>query len=238
MKISAEQLLAEFEELIRSMPPREKLHHFDLEIQDWLGRASALVDQWDPLKSPFFELDIGKIHKFFGSQNEDGIRGVQRTLFQARHDLRMKTVGPLSIALSQGGIFDYFDEIRKIIEEATIDLLFVDPYLDAEFASRYLPQVKAGVSIRLLTQKRVQALVPAVELLRQQNNCLIEVRTSPNLHDRYVFIDRLSCYQSGASFKDGAKKTLTTLTQIVDAFPAILTAYEQLWTLGEVASVA
>ena len=62
-------------------------------------------------------------------------------LHQARHDLRMKTVGPLSVQIPDGKPFDYFDEIRKITQMASSDLLFVDPYLDAEFVSRYLPQI-------------------------------------------------------------------------------------------------
>ena len=51
----------------------------------------------------------------------------------------------------------------------------------------------------------------------------------PNFHDRYVFVDRGACYQSGASFKDGAKKAPTTLTQITDAFGPMLKTYEDLW---------
>jgi hypothetical protein len=47
-------------------------------------------------------------------------------------------------------------------------------------------------------------------------------------------VDGLSCFQSGASFKDGAKKAPTTLTQITDAFTAVLETYEQLWTKSEV----
>jgi hypothetical protein len=49
-------------------------------------------------------------------------------------------------------VFDYFDEIRKIIQLAKRDLLFVDPYLDADFVSRSLPHVGSGVAIRLLAR--------------------------------------------------------------------------------------
>ena len=51
--------------------------------------------------------------------------------------------------------FEYFNEVRTIIEGAKVDLFFVDPYLDAEFADRYLPQVSSGVLIRLLARERV-----------------------------------------------------------------------------------
>ena len=91
------------------------------------------------------------MHQFHGQMARDaqeGLRKILTLLHQARHDLRMKTIGPVNAAMGHGRVFDYFDEIRKIIEPAKQDLLFVDPYLDAEFVSRYLPHVTAGVSIR------------------------------------------------------------------------------------------
>ena len=72
----------------------------------------------------------------------------------------METVGPTNVAVSSAMVFDYFDEIRKIIEMAKNDILFVDPYLDAEFVSYYLPHVTPGVSIRLLTREKLQTLSP------------------------------------------------------------------------------
>jgi hypothetical protein len=57
-------------------------------------------------------------------------------LEEARSNLRYHTLGPVNSAIGQGEVFDYFDEIRKIIELAKTDLLSVDPYLDTEFVSR------------------------------------------------------------------------------------------------------
>ena len=51
----------------------------------------------------------------------------------------MKTVGPLSVAIDAKKPFDYFDKIRKITSTAREDLLFVDPYMGADFVSQYLP---------------------------------------------------------------------------------------------------
>jgi len=125
-------------------------------------------------------------------------------------------------------------EVRKILEVARQDVLFVDPYLDAEFVSRYIGHVASGVTIRLLASEKLSTLLPAVKLFVQQTNASIEVRSATDFHDRYVFIDRSACYQSGASFKDGAKKSPTTLTQITDAFSAVLQTYEVLWSSSKV----
>ena len=156
-------------------------------------------------------------------------------LFQARHDLRMKTVGPISVAISGGRPFDYFDEIRKIMEMASKDLLFVDPYLEADFVSRYLPQVNEEVTVRLLASKKISSLVSAVEIFVEQSGLRVEVRSATSgLHDRYVFVDGARCYQSGASFKDGAKKSQTTLTEITDVFEPVFQTYQRMWGDAEV----
>jgi hypothetical protein len=130
----------------------------------------------------------------------------------------------------------YFDEIRKVIELANDEVLFIDPYLDAEFISRYLPHVRAGVATRLLTSDKgkLTQLLPAAELFSQQSGRVVNVRSTNGLHDRYMFIDKRSCYQSGASFKDGAKHAPTTLTQITDAFDAVWHTYDKFWNAAKV----
>jgi hypothetical protein len=63
---------------------------------------------------------------------------------------------------------------------------------------------------------------------RQKKN-KVEVRSTNNIHDRYVFVDKLTCFQSGASFKDGARNAPAVITQIVDAFAPTLKMYEDIW---------
>jgi hypothetical protein len=233
MAITQEQLLAEIEDLLRTLPPRQQIAHDSPEILSWLGRASAVLQAWDPIQGlvgPY----LGQMRHYHSVQIDQGYKALVTVLHQARYDLRMKTVGPLSVAIPHGGFFDYFDEIRKVIEGARQDLLFVDPYLDAEFASRYLAHIAKGVSIRLLAREKLKTLVPAVEAFAKQAQQKVEVRSANAFHDRYVFVDNVACYQSGASFKDGAKTAPTTLTQITDAYAAIRQTYDDLWRTGNV----
>jgi hypothetical protein len=228
MALTDAELLAEVENIIRTMPER-----FDLDEPDifsWLGRARAVIRKWDQWKAIDFDIAVNSLHHSLAIVAHDAKRKVQTFLHEARHDLRLKTVGPLTVAVDQGARFDYFDEVRKLIETAKSELLFVDPYLDAEFVSRYLVHVAQNVRVRLLTRECLLTLLPAVDAFRQQHKLAIEVRSAPGFHDRYIFVDGVSCYQSGASFKDGAKKAPTTLTQIVDAFPAMLATYELIWS--------
>jgi len=229
-----EELLGEVEDILRTMPPRETLRHPSDENFAWLGRVSAFIEAWDLPKCIPLGLAMDQFHGQMAREAQEGLRKILTLLHQARHDLRMKTIGPVNAAMGHGRIFDYFDEVRKIIEPAKQDLLFVDPYLDAEFVARYLPHVATGVSIRLLARERIPTLLPAVDLYAQQSGAVVKARSAAGFHDRYVIVDRAACYQSGASFKDGAKAAPTTLTQITDAFPVVLQTYEDLWNQAKV----
>lgn len=229
-QIDSVQLLAEIEDVIRTAPPQLTLHHVEPEALGWLGRAASLIRRWDTTKGILFDSEIRQLHAGRTFDPASAAAGIFTALHEARHDLRLTAVGPLSVALKHGAVFDYFDEVRKVIGSAQKELFFVDPYLDSEFVSRYLTQVATSVSVRLLGRRGIASLMPAVGLMREQARCSIEVRSSPSLHDRYLFVDGLTGFQSGASFKDGAKTAPTTFTEITDALPAVLSTYEALWS--------
>lgn len=232
MPLTKEQLLAEVEDLLRNAPTRLDILGNTESGMSWLGRFSAVIRAWDYTRST--EVLVVQQELTMASQSVNGYRRMLTLLHEARHALRMETVGPLSVAVAHGEVFDYFDELRRIVEMAKQDLLFVDPYLDAEFVSRYLSHVSKGVTVRLLAREKLLTLLPAVDLFAKQSGLTIQVRSAPHFHDRYVFVDHNACYQSGASFKDGAKSAPTTLTQITDAFAAMSQTYEGLWSNAKV----
>lgn len=227
--VTDEQALSAIEGVIRSMPAAETFHHDDAETLIWVGAASAAIQCWDNIiGKATWETAVGSLHarSFVGSPPEVTMK---RLLYQAHAELRQRSIGPVSVAIGKGEVFRYFDNLRKIIQEASEDILFVDPYLEAKFVSNYLPYVKAGVQIRLLTQKRMSELLPAVEHFSKENSADVFVRKATDLHDRWVFIDKRKCFQSGASFKDGAT-SVTTISQVTDAFSALQMAYDQIWS--------
>lgn len=233
---SLEQLLAEIEDLVRSIPVRTTFRLDSGDHFSWLGRFAAAIERWNPGKGMTVHGAIGRLQKPMALDSNAGYREILVLLHQARSDLRMRTTGPTNVAISQGNVFDYFDEIRRTIQFSIEDILFVDPYLDADFVTRYLHHVKQGVSIRLLTSDtKLGTLLPAIDLFAQQTNQAISVRSNNGLHDRYLFVDRSNCYQSGASFKDGAKNAPTTLTQITDAFVPVWQTYEAKWQSAKIA---
>ncbi|MEO8097698.1 MAG: hypothetical protein ABI811_08345 [Acidobacteriota bacterium] len=248
--MTKEQLYAEIEDIIRTMPSQTTIREQNGQNSAWFGRAFAAIEKWSPFEGPLANfyysqfLRDGKMQGMLplaesnqsadSSPTSTGLTKLVTLLHKAHSSLRFDTVGPATLVVPHKMVFEYFEELRKIITLAKQDLLFVDPYLDADFVSRYLPHVDRDVSIRLLAREKLPSLRSAVEIYFQQTGYGIQIRSAPHFHDRYVFVDRVSCYQSGASFKDGAKSAPTTITQITDAHTAVLQTYEEIWASAQV----
>ena len=120
-------MLAEVEDILRTMPPRPTIRHELDENVAWLGRAAALVTAWGPLRAIDFQGYIRRLHGLDAHDSTPAFRQMVTMLHQVRHDLRMRTIGPLSIVVGQGMVFDYFDEMRKILENPEAGRVFCGP---------------------------------------------------------------------------------------------------------------
>ena len=233
LPLKKEHLLAEVEDVLRSMPPPSAFGRGEMEPFAWLGRAMAVLQRWSASNAMQVTGAADELRDDNMSRVSKGYVAVLTMLQQARADLRLD-VGPMATVVDHGAVFDYFDEVRKILQTAKTNLLFIDPYLDADFVPRYLAHVGGGVSIRLLTEKKLTTLLPAVDMFVAQHHVPVAVRSCGGLHDRLVFVDRSSCYISGASFKDGGKNAPALLAQILDGFGALASIYEAKWAAGKV----
>lgn len=224
--MDATDIVTEIEDVIRTMP--DPYYAWGApEHYDWLGRARAVLS----LQEVGLSIEArALIPQSLEGRATDHARGQLVVLLQnAKHSLRMRAVGPMSLAVNKGMVFDYFDRLREIIESARNDLFFVDPYLDADFVSRYLPYVSQSVSVRLLARERVKTLAPAVEAFRAQHGGSFVVRSGSGFHDRFLFVDGQRGVQSGASFKDGGLKTPAVLLELSDARSHLLEIYNNIW---------
>lgn len=229
VKLDPKDIIAEVEDLIRTMPDLANGWD-DAEAVDWLGRARAILTISQLGVTAEAMIAINQASSVDMRSSWTGKTTIRVLLNQVRHSLRMQTVGPLAVAITKGMVFDYFDGLKKIIEEARSDILVVDPYMDAEFVSRYLPFVSKSTAIRLLASKHVATLGPAAALYGQQSQLNVEVRKASSLHDRFIFIDGKRGFQSGASFHQGGVNAPTTLTEVTDTFAAVRAIYEDFWS--------
>jgi hypothetical protein len=231
-KPSNEALLQEITEVLRLMPPWGTMEATQ-EIMAWMGRASGAMHLWDRTRSTvWFTQHMTDMRSSTSHTHYQGWMAAAAMLHQAKAELQMASRGPAALAFNSGDVFDFFDEVRKQIETAKQDLFFVDRYLDADFVSRYLPHVSKGTTVRLLARDKIPVLLPAVELMATQHGMNIQVRSSQKFHDRFLFVDKVEAYQSGASFKDGARSSPTTFTQLLDAFDGVFSTYDQFWSEG------
>lgn len=128
--MTKEQLLMEIEDVIKTMPPPGTIRHDTQENHAWFGRASAAIEKWNPSKSGLVRehLDL-----FFSNGHIRatgfGLSKLLALLHQAQNDLRMETTGPVSVSVAHKMVFDYFDEIRKILELAKPRRTFRRPLL-------------------------------------------------------------------------------------------------------------
>lgn len=240
MPISAEQCVAVLRDLLANRPADT----YAAEALDWFADVAGTVSAYDQVKAVPLNMLLGQIAQvaamnvFAGDARHNA---VMRFYMEARAVFRALQLGTNAYTTAQierGEVYNYFEELRQLIRAAEADILFIDPYIDAEFVERYLPQIPAGVSVRLLTSAgRVGSLAPALTLYRQQHQGVqVQLRTMPNqsIHDRHLVIDRRDVWQSGASFKDGAKNAPTTINQIVDVAAAMIAAHEENWNRATV----
>ena len=227
MALSPEQLLAELGDLIRTLPPASDLAKAD--VTAWTGRACAVMHQWDPRQAVSFDSAVRALGS--GNWNLIGpaLKDIPSLLHRARYDVLLKSGNSGTKVVDKGEVFDYFDELRKVVQQARTALLFVDPYANEDFVASYFPFVPAGVSVRVLGRENMKTLVPALEMFAKQHSLKAEARSGSGFHDRFVFVDDSACYQSGASFHQGGARTPTTLTPMVDAAATLLGVYNGIW---------
>ena len=75
--MTKEQLLAELEDLLRTAPPLINIHQQSIETHSWLGRAAALIDQWDSAKSVLFR---DYLHQTRGVKGMEAMAGLSNLL--------------------------------------------------------------------------------------------------------------------------------------------------------------
>jgi hypothetical protein len=229
-------LLFHLDELVRTKPPgNELVGNPTEEHQEWVGRARALIGAWDAVRGVTFNSDSDKA---LAADNYNPMAPVQAlarmmsTIQEARGELRLITGGRVSASFAAGQPFDIFDELRKVIETAQQDVLFVDRYMGADFVSLYLPHIPQGVTVRLLTRDKVPQLISTLGAYKQQHLLNIEVRTSQGFHGRFLSVDGARSFTVDASFKDAAKSAPAALIELTDTATTSLAQYEQLWLSG------
>jgi hypothetical protein len=135
-------------------------------------------------------------------------------------------------AYAAGDDFAFYRDLKDIVAAAKRDIFIVDNYLNTEFFELYVEPVRAGVSLRILTDEvRGNLLIVAKKYAARGN---FELRTSADVHDRHVFVDGRG-WMIGQSIKDAAKKKPTYMVEMgAGLVPSLQKAYEDIWASAAV----
>jgi hypothetical protein len=206
------------------------------ELKGWHhDEASADESRWEQLTESIVERTFGKPSTnlanfytarstgsfYFGEMSDGELQDNFSRRIQAFDAFLQSTIEQIEIFLSGAeikGAYDPGDEyaiyrdLSVIIESATIEVLIVDAYLDEKPFNLYVEKVAPHVAVRTLTNK-VGSNVEAVAKMFASRRTL-ELRASPTVHDRVLFLDKRG-WVIGQSLKD-AKAKPTYLVELTE----------------------
>ena len=105
-----------------------------------------------------------------------------------------------------GQIYDAFEQMKKFVRMAKVELIVIDPYFD-DSVLPLIAQKRPGVSVLIVknTRKNLLHAVDVAQFNAQYNNTLT-VKESSKSHDRFIIIDKSTLIHIGASLNHLGKK--------------------------------
>lgn len=221
-------LLEKLRGLLQNMPPLEGRGVYTQEQFAWLGKASALISNWDKIEGISFSVACTSMAGNMNRQANHGV--ILTTIHKAIISIEESLPRTAEQVFGPGAAYDFFKALNELVSSAERTLFLVDPYMDAEVFDGYLSALKPGKKVRLLVNKNASNVKVAAGKFRTQYASEIEVRKSTQIHDRIVFVDDAQCWVLGSSIKDAAAKKPTYLAPLAnDVVAAKLGYYDDIW---------
>lgn len=197
----------------------------------WLGRASALIAEWDATQANGFRVEARSMAGNLNRQQNLG--SVMTRIHEAIAAIEYNLPTDAGQVFGPGATYDFFRTLNDLVGGATQSLLIVDPYMDSEVFDGYLSNLRRPIITRLLMTRYVDSVRVAAAAFQGQHGGQIETRRSNDLHDRVIFVDGTQCWVLGASIKDAAEKKPTYLAPLSgDLVAEKLRIYESLWQVA------
>lgn len=221
-------LLAQLRSLLERAPDLSQYQSSSREHQIWLAQAHALISRRDSMEAIFLKTSADFLsNSLMRDSNVSKIYGV---IHRAIADLELIVPSAAQENFGAGDVYAFFKALNKVIASAEKSLFIIDPYLDQSVFDHYLTSRQDGVSVRLLSNKQAETLIPSAQKYNAQHGAVLELRKSNSLHDRVIFIDNYVCWLLGQSVKDAAKAKPTYLVPAPpDIVPEKLNNYEAIW---------
>lgn len=223
-------LLSQLRHQLTTIPPFCGFEEVPDQELEWLGKTHALIRRWNDFEGIAFQTAVDFLGMVpVAQQNINKIRAI---LHRAIADLEIdvQSVQAAGGAFGPGAVYDFFNELNKLIAQATTTLFIIDPYMDSDIFDQYLSSSNTHVDISLLVSSNSSNLKAAAQKFAQQKGGNIEVRKSSTFHDRLVILDSNSVWVLGQSIKDAAKKKPTYLAPLApDVSSLKIQHYSNIW---------
>ena len=221
-------LLAELRAVAETAPSFEAYDPSSKIQQAWLGKAHALLTQWNIQEGVGFRtaadqlgpelLRPGSLAKIFG------------TLHRAIADLELQAPSIGGGTSGPGAIYDFSKVLKELLASATATLLIVDRNLEEQAFTGYLSSVPPQVVIRLLVREKAESLKSAMDAFVGQKNISVELRESNGVHDRLLIIDGRSCWLLGQPIKVSVRTPQSYLAPLSPEVAELkVKYYDELW---------
>ena len=135
--------------------------------------------------------------------------------------MRDKTFPPQKVFFD-GQIYDAFDQMKKFVRMAKVELIVIDPYFD-DSVLPLIAQKRPGVSVLVVKNHR-KNLLHAVDVAKfnAQHGNTLTVKESVNFHDRFIIIDKSILIHVGASLNYLGKRCFAFASLDKSNIPNIL----------------
>jgi len=120
----------------------------------------------------------------------------------------------LEKAYSPGDSYDFYDDVKKIINNVKSNIFLIDSYATEDIINFYLNKFQKGIKIKILTNDKPQGnFVSIATKFKIKHGKNFSVKTNKNCHDRVFFVDK-KCYVTGQSLDKAASKQPTYICEI------------------------
>lgn len=238
----SENLYRKLGRLIETMPDLKNCDLRSPEVNQWLGRAFALVKEAGEVYDYMaFRSEITKLESIYPIEKNSAISSIHSILYRALAIAELAAPeGSSGAFIPVGNSFDAFSAVSKILGSAIEDVLIIDPYMDEVTLTDFGTTVGENISLRLMADKNnhKNSLNPAALRWSSQYGTTrpLALRLAPPkiLHDRLILIDHTNAFTLTQSLNAFAKRSPAEIIRVDDTASLKIDAYEQIWLSSEV----
>jgi len=187
----------------------KKLNKFKLLIlkKKDLVRNETFMEIKENIHSIVISKDLRKKEKFLEA-TEDLLENFNGDKYE---ELELK-----EIFYDRGEQYDFYKDIKKLIQIAKVKIFIVDSYIDQDLFEVYLDKINQNIELEILTNSNTPKgnIKKIASMYRKKHKGKFEIREINLCHDRAIFIDDEG-WVIGQSIKDLARNKPSYMIKLI-----------------------